>query len=105
MIRFRRAAACIALLSAGPCATASRADAPLHHAIEARLDPASGVLAVTDRLTLGNGPASIFDTDGSAVVIHEKADDQRTDPTGNSGDRVLCGPLVAGPTGGFFPRP
>ena len=62
-------------------------------------------VAVTDRLTLGNGPTSIFDADGSAVVIHEKADDQRTDPSGNSGERVQCGPLVAGPTSGFLPRP
>ena len=62
-------------------------------------------VAITDRLTLGTGPASIFDTDGSAIVIHEKADDQRTDPSGNSGERMLCGLLVAGPTSGFLPRP
>jgi len=52
MIRSGCALACIALSSAGAFATSSRADAPLHHAIEARLDPASGALAVTDRLTL-----------------------------------------------------
>ena len=51
-------------------------------------------VAVTDRLTLGSGPTSIFDVDGSAIVIHQQADDQRTDPSGNSGDRVLCGQLV-----------
>ena len=62
-------------------------------------------VAVTDRLSLGTGPNSIFDADGSAVVIHEKPDDQRTDPSGNSGERVLCGRLVAGPTSGFLTRP
>ena len=62
-------------------------------------------VVVTDRLTLADGPTSIFDADGSAIVIHEKPDDQRTDPSGNSGDRVLCGQLVAGPTSGFLPRP
>ena len=62
-------------------------------------------VAVTPRLTLGPGPTSIFDADGSAIVIHAAADDQRTDPSGNSGDRVLCGVLVAGPTSGFLPRP
>jgi superoxide dismutase, Cu-Zn family len=72
--------------------------------LEADANGRTEYVAVTDRLTLGTGPASIFDADGSAVVIHEKADDQRTDPSGNSGDRVLCGPLVAGPTSGFLPR-
>ena len=55
-------------------------------------------MAVTDRVTLGSGPTSIFDADGSAIVIHQQPDDQRTDPSGNSGDRILCGQLVAGPT-------
>ena len=55
-------------------------------------------IAVTDRVTLGSGPTSIFDADGSAIVIHQQPDDQRTDPSGNSGDRILCGQLVTGPT-------
>lgn len=62
-------------------------------------------VAVTPRLTLGPGPTSIFDADGSALVIHAAEDDQRTDPTGNSGNRVLCGVIVAGPTSGLLPRP
>lgn len=37
--------------------------------------------------------SSVFDADGSAVVIHADADDQRTDPSGNSGDRIACGVL------------
>jgi Cu-Zn family superoxide dismutase len=49
------------------------------------------------RVTLRDGPASVFDTDGSALVIHEKEDDQRTDPTGNSGGRVACGVIVRKP--------
>ncbi|MBI4010743.1 MAG: superoxide dismutase family protein [Candidatus Rokubacteria bacterium] len=47
--------------------------------------------ATTDRITLRDGPLSVFDGDGSALVIHEKDDDQKTDPTGNSGGRVACG--------------
>jgi Cu-Zn family superoxide dismutase len=54
-------------------------------------------VAVTDRLTLSAGPTSVFDPDGSALVIHAKVDDQRTDPSGNSGDRVLCGQIVSSP--------
>jgi Cu-Zn family superoxide dismutase len=38
-------------------------------------------------------------------VVHARADDQRTDPSGNSGDRVLCGQLVSGPASGMAPRP
>lgn len=35
----------------------------------------------------------IFDADGTAVVIHEGADDYRTDPAGDAGSRVACGVL------------
>ncbi|WP_057882012.1 superoxide dismutase family protein [Tsuneonella troitsensis] len=33
----------------------------------------------------------VFDTDGTAVVVHANADDYRTDPTGNAGGRIACG--------------
>ena len=48
----------------------------------------------TDRVTLREGLSSVFDGDGSALVIHEKEDDQKTDATGNSGGRVACGVIV-----------
>ena len=73
--------------------------------LEADASGRTEYVAVTDRITLATGPTSIFDTDGSAVVIHEKPDDQRTDPSGNSGERLLCGLLVSSPTSGFVPRP
>ena len=37
------------------------------------------------------GPSGLFDADGVALVIHEKADDYKTDPSGNSGKRLICG--------------
>jgi len=47
----------------------------------------------TALVTLGSGPTSLFDADGSAVVVHASNDDQRTDPSGNSGSRIACGVL------------
>ena len=34
---------------------------------------------------------SVFTGDGTSIVIHEKADDMMTDPSGNSGARIACG--------------
>ncbi|MBI3029313.1 MAG: superoxide dismutase family protein [Candidatus Rokubacteria bacterium] len=49
---------------------------------------------VTRLVTLGPGPTSLFDADGSALVIHANPDDEMTDPTGNSGGRIACGVLT-----------
>ena len=38
---------------------------------------------------------AIFDDDGTAVVIHAKPDDYRTDPSGNAGPRIACGVIEA----------
>jgi len=73
--------------------------------LEADANGRTEYAAVTDRLTLAPGRISVFDNDGSAIVVHAGPDDQRTDPSGNSGDRVLCGQLVTGPAGVLAPRP
>jgi superoxide dismutase, Cu-Zn family len=52
--------------------------------------------ALLESMTLGSGETSIFDSDGSAIVIHATADDNMTDPAGNSGDRIACGVIIAG---------
>lgn len=36
----------------------------------------------------------LADADGTAIVIHAAADDERTDPSGNSGARIACGVLT-----------
>jgi Cu-Zn family superoxide dismutase len=58
---------------------------------------------LTDRVTLSEGPTSLFDADGSALVVHAGPDDFRTDPTGNSGDRIACGAIGRPRTGSAAP--
>jgi Cu-Zn family superoxide dismutase len=38
---------------------------------------------------------SLLDSDGSAIVIRERADDYRSEPDGNAGARIACGVIVA----------
>ncbi|QGN54689.1 superoxide dismutase family protein [Novosphingobium sp. Gsoil 351] len=46
--------------------------------------------------TLGGGTVSdLIDTDGAALVVHAKRDDGKTDPSGDSGDRIACAVLKA----------
>ncbi|MEO7455033.1 MAG: superoxide dismutase family protein [Gemmatimonadaceae bacterium] len=48
-----------------------------------------------DRLiTLSPGPNSLLDADGSSIVLHAHPDDQRTDPSGDTGERIACGVIV-----------
>ena len=42
---------------------------------------------------LASGGA-LNDTDGTALVIHAKPDDYKTDPSGSSGDRIACAVIM-----------
>lgn len=51
--------------------------------------------ALVHGATLDAGAMGLFDSDGTALVIHAGPDDNRTDPSGNSGGRVACGVVTA----------
>jgi Cu-Zn family superoxide dismutase len=53
-------------------------------------DSAVTVAAMTPGGTL-RGEEPLLDGDGAAVVVHAGADDYRSDPAGEAGDRVACG--------------
>ena len=45
-------------------------------------------------VNLGSDSHLLFSNGGTTLVIHAKADDMRTDPAGNSGDRIACGVIT-----------
>jgi Cu-Zn family superoxide dismutase len=45
---------------------------------------------------VGGSFDGLLDADGSAFVVHAMPDDQMTDPSGNSGDRIACGVFAEG---------
>jgi len=69
-----------------------------HHAGDMRnfTVKANGTAKATvrdDDVVLGTGsePNSLLANGGTSIMIHAKADDYKTDPSGNSGDRIACG--------------
>lgn len=62
--------------------------------------PAGGfgkVAFSTDRVRLTPGALTLFDPNGSSIVVHANSDDQISQPAGNSGARIACGVLRAIP--------
>jgi Cu-Zn family superoxide dismutase len=49
---------------------------------------------VNTNVTMGSEPNSIYANGGTALMIHAAADDMKTDPAGNAGDRIACGAIT-----------
>jgi len=62
--------------------------------LEVGADGTGKAQAVDKQVTLGEGANSLFHDGGTAIVIHASPDDEMTDPAGNAGARVACGPIV-----------
>ncbi|WP_172123677.1 MULTISPECIES: superoxide dismutase family protein [unclassified Devosia] len=64
--------------------------------ITADADGMADIELSTEMISLEEGDdAYVFDDDGTALVIHASADDYKTDPSGNSGDRIACAVIEA----------
>jgi Cu-Zn family superoxide dismutase len=61
--------------------------------VDAKGNAKTSVVAPNVNLKTGN-PHSVFTGDGTALVVHAKADDMKSDPAGNAGDRVACGVIA-----------
>ena len=58
---------------------------------------AKGVSKATvtnSHVNLGTDNHSLFTNGGTALMIHAKADDMKSDPAGNAGDRIACGTIT-----------
>jgi superoxide dismutase, Cu-Zn family len=49
---------------------------------------------VATLVTLKEGKNSLLQPGGTSLMIHEKADDDVSDPAGNAGARIACGPIT-----------
>ena len=65
----------------------------------ANLEVAAGGGGSTSLLVAGvtiSGAGGLADADGTSLVIHAKPDDYKTDPSGDSGDRISCAVVAGG---------
>jgi Cu-Zn family superoxide dismutase len=51
------------------------------------------VQADVDFITVGTGPSGII---GRSLMVHAEPDDYKSQPSGNSGERIACGVIRAG---------
>jgi superoxide dismutase, Cu-Zn family len=57
-------------------------------------DGTANSTVVDTHVSMSEAANSLFTNGGTSIVIHEKADDMKTDPSGNSGARIACGVIT-----------
>ena len=57
-------------------------------------DGTAKAVLINPHVTLAPGNSSLFHDAGTSLVIHAGPDDELTDPSGNSGDRIACGVIT-----------
>ena len=57
-------------------------------------DGKAKITIVNQDVDMGTDSHSLFINGGTALVIHAKPDDMKTDPAGNAGDRIACGVIT-----------
>jgi len=57
-------------------------------------DGTAKTIVMDERVDMGDDAHSVFANGGTALVIHEKADDMKSDPAGNAGARIACGVIT-----------
>jgi superoxide dismutase, Cu-Zn family len=62
-------------------------------------DGSASYQTIAPLVTLSGRENALLDSDGSALVIHQNADDYQTEPSGESGDRVAAGVIRLSATG------
>jgi Cu-Zn family superoxide dismutase len=58
---------------------------------EVSADGRAKTSVLATRVLLSDGTNSLFQANGTSLVIHEKPDDNLNDPAGNAGTRIACG--------------
>lgn len=53
-----------------------------------------GIDVTTKAFTLSPGKKSLLGDKPTSLVVHANSDDEKTDPTGNSGGRIACGVIT-----------
>ena len=66
--------------------------------ISVGVEHTANVTWTVDYLSMGTGNANdIIANGGTSIMVHEKGDDMKTDPTGNAGNRIACGVIMGMP--------
>ena len=62
--------------------------------LDVKADGTAMLTTVVKGAKLDSSKTGLFDSDGTALVIHAGPDDNKTDPSGNSGGRIACGAVT-----------